>query len=651
MRNHAHRQKLFQKIRFALVAISLLLGSIPGSGLAATPTQDWVARYSGPGQEVDLATALAVDATGNVYVTGYSTGSGTSLDYATVKYDANGNQLWEARYNAPGNGADSATALAVDAAGNVYVTGRSTDSGSLSSDYATVKYDANGNQLWVARYSGNSWDSATALAVDAAGNVYVTGWSSGSGTLDNGYATVKYDANGNQLWVARYNGPGGAASALAVDAAGDVYVTGTSYDSGTSNDYATVKYDANGNQLWVARYNGPGNGFDNATALAVDATGDVYVTGYSPDSGTNYDYATIKYDTNGNELWLARYNGPGNYVDYAIALAVDATGNVHVMGYSTGSGTNLDYATVKYDTNGNQLWAARYNGPGNFEDLASALAVDAAGNVYVTGYTGTSVFGGTLKDYATVKYDANGNQLWEARYNGPGNGGDGATALAVDTAGNVYVTGWSSGSSTNLDYATIKYSQSALPDTTPPVISVSQTPLANTSGWNNTDVTVSFTATDAVSTPSCTVNSVTLTAEGAGQVVSTTCTDAAGNSATASHTVNLDKTKPVVSGVSDSPDPFQPGSGQSTTIQFTLSDNLSGTCKVKVGILNSSGVLVNTLTRSASCPTAGATGSMVWDGRDSAGTIVPKGIYRYQVQGSDQALNNSAIQRGNVSVR
>jgi len=117
-------------------------------------------------------------------------------------------------------------------------------------------------------------------------------------------------------------------------------------------------------EAWVARYNGPGNGTDYATALAVDSQGNVYVTGVSEGSGTGRDYATIKYDANGTQLWVRRYNGPGNGWDDAFALAVDRQGNVYVTGWSIGSGTGDDYATIKYvpcpgpcpgDVDGNQL--------------------------------------------------------------------------------------------------------------------------------------------------------------------------------------------------------------------------------------------------------------------------------------------------------
>jgi len=316
-----------------------------------------------------------------------------------------------------------------------------------------------GTELWLARYNGpgNGHDQALSLAVDGGSNVYVTGWSDGGGN-NSDYATIKYDADGNQIWAARYNGPAygsDEANSVAVDRSGNVYVTGRSYGSGTSWDYATIKYDASGNQLWAARYNGPANGDDEANSLAVDGGGSVFVTGYSYGSGTYADYATIKYDAAGNQLWVARYNGLGNYSDWANSLAVDGGGSVFVTGYSYGRGTYGDYATIKYDAAGNQLWVTRYNGPGNGYDCAYSLALDGGGNVYVTGSSGGS---GTEEDYATIKYDANGNQLWAARYTGPGYNSDVARSLAVDGGGNVYLTGGSYGSATNYDYATIKYS-------------------------------------------------------------------------------------------------------------------------------------------------------------------------------------------------
>ena len=126
-------------------------------------------------------------------------------------------------------------------------------------------------------------------------------------------------------------------------------MTGYSYGSGTDDDYATIKYDGSGTELWVARYDGPGNLYDRGFSIAIGSSEDVYVTGHSVGLGTNLDYATIKYDaSSGTELWVARYNGLGNYNDEAYALAVDGPGNVYVTGYSTNGGTSSDYTTIKY---------------------------------------------------------------------------------------------------------------------------------------------------------------------------------------------------------------------------------------------------------------------------------------------------------------
>jgi hypothetical protein len=143
-----------------------------------------------------------------------------------------------------------------------------------------------------------------------------------------------------------------------LDAAQNVYVTGLSASEQDENfDYLTIRYDANGNELWTARYNGTANGEDMATSLALDAAGNVYVTGRSQETGTGFDLTTIKYNAAGAQQWVAKYNGPGNGDDgtgiflgffTTHPIAVDASGNVYVTGLSTGIGTGFDYTTIKY---------------------------------------------------------------------------------------------------------------------------------------------------------------------------------------------------------------------------------------------------------------------------------------------------------------
>jgi uncharacterized delta-60 repeat protein len=413
--------------------------------------QFWASMYKGQidREDRDWAAAIALDSAGNVYVTGSSEDLDEDAylhsDYATVKYDPDGKLLWEAIYDGPEHSAYRAYDIAVDSSGNVYVTGNS----------ATIKYDTNSNELWVAEFAREG----RAIALDSLGNVYVTGASSDNVTGWD-YATAKYDANGNELWVTRYDNDNTLEQvrAIALDSLGNVYVTGSSIGD-SSHDYATVKYDTDGNELWVARYEGIGG--DEAYDIAVDSADNVYVTGSSDDDGYQPDYATIKYDTDGNELWVARYNGPENAVDWARDIAVDDSGSVYVTGSSGGYGTGWNYATVKYDTNGIQLWASGYNGPANNLDMAHALALDSMGNVYVTG---ESFGNGTYDDFATVKYDTNGNELAVVRtiglYGGSAN-------IAADNSGNCYMAGTTGNYVDDSDYITIKYgpgNQSPLAD-------------------------------------------------------------------------------------------------------------------------------------------------------------------------------------------
>ena len=363
------------------------------------------------------ATSLAVSPSGStVYVTSAHSG-GTGSDYGTVAYDAaTGAQLWVRDYHGPANGGNQALSVAVSPSGGaVFVTGLSTGIGS-SSDYATVAYDAaTGSQQWVKRYNGpgNGEDGASSVAVSpSGGTVFVTGSSSGSGSGYD-YATAAYDAaTGSKLWVRRYNGPGNtddAAFSVAVSPAGDtVFVTGYSIGAASGYDYATVAYDATtGARLWVARYNGPGNSEDEAYSMAVSPTGGtVFVTGQSAGGSSSLDYATVAYDAvTGAQLWVARYNGAGNGIDTASSVAVSPSGGtVFVTGQSTGVRSGYDYATVAYDAaTGAQLWVKRYNGPGNSDDAAYSVAVSPTeGTLFVTGYsTGTS----SGYDYATIAYN------------------------------------------------------------------------------------------------------------------------------------------------------------------------------------------------------------------------------------------------------
>jgi uncharacterized delta-60 repeat protein len=368
---------------------------------------------------------------------------------------------WVKTYNGPGNSIDIAFSVAVDDLGNVYVTGNSPGATSAN-DIATIKYNSAGRRQWLRRYNGpgngdDGTNGTNAIAVDASGNVYVTGWSLGLENTD--FVTVKYNSDGVLQWTQTYNGPGNGYDApygVALDGAGNVYVAGVSAGNETGDDYTTIKYNASGQLQWVKRYNGPGNGYDVAQSLTVDASGNAYVTGYSTGTNGLGDCATIKYDPAGHRLWAKRHNGEADGTDYGTSVAVDASGNVYVTGGSTGIGTNVDYITIKYDSAGRTRWASRYSGAGSNVDEGRSVGVDGAGNVYVTGVLAFSE-GGISDDFGTLKYDSSGAEQWVRMYDGPAHIADEAFSIAVDADGNSYVVGYGNGLTSGADLTTIKY--------------------------------------------------------------------------------------------------------------------------------------------------------------------------------------------------
>jgi hypothetical protein len=417
----------------------------------------WVQRYNGTASQNDYATALALDAQGNILQTGYAKESlSGNLDFVTLKYDRSGNLLWRAVYD--GGDEDRAVAMVVDPEGNTYMTGASKRAPSSAWDYATVKYGPDGTQLWVMRYDGvvRKDDLPSAICLRAEGGVVVTGASKGEGDRFT-FLTIAYDGEGRQAWLTAYTAPKrdeDRAVSVASDKAGNIYVTGQSKGEGTDFDYATVKYSSSGEQLWAQRYNGSASKADIPVKVLAGDDGFVTVTGTSEDAVTKKDYATIRYDSNGVPLWIALYDDPWKTDDFAGDMLVDREGNVIVTGWSSSPSAKLDFATVKYSPAGQQLWASRYSEAD--EDRALALAIDQRGDIYVTGTSKV----GTGFDIATVKLmGKDGTMSAPALHNSGGNTADTPVSIAVDSRYYVYVAGQGFNS---LDYTLLQYQSSYL---------------------------------------------------------------------------------------------------------------------------------------------------------------------------------------------
>jgi uncharacterized delta-60 repeat protein len=501
------------------ITIILILFSFISVAQNVQPT--WKAFHQGNGDNSDRFNKIVSDGTGNFVCVGYTIKDQNYRDMLTVKVNSSGDTLWWRTKNGSASADDEAIDVGVDNAGNVYVTGY-VDGNNTQNNIALIKYDAFGVVQW-----DTTWDSPASLdddpmdlEIDANGNVFIGGIAEpDTFTGSNDYITLKFATDGGVLWSQQYSGGFSHGkdelAAIALDAAGDVYVTGRSFN-GTTDDYATIKYNgATGAQMWIQTYNG-GND-DEATAIDIDNAGNVIITGKS-DNGSNDDFRTIKYNNGGLLQWTRLYNAPANQDDQPTRIAIDASDNVIVAGSSDIDGSpaiNDDFQTVKYNSAGTLQWAVRTGNTVNEDDIPNDVVVDASGNVFVTGKTDQStnttfvdndwmtimlnpsgglgwsstisyhagtrpldddiassliidgaflyVVGGAVnnvtgKDATIVKYDiATGLEILVKDHNGEGDYRESAKAIVVDVNDNSYAAGYSFNEGQNLDAFLAKF--------------------------------------------------------------------------------------------------------------------------------------------------------------------------------------------------
>ncbi|HLP16252.1 MAG TPA: SBBP repeat-containing protein [Bacteroidota bacterium] len=426
----------------SLLLMAFVILALPNSVFTQVH-EDWIRRYNGSANNNDWAKKITVIDQGKVCVMGSTYEANGADDYRIIVYNAEGDTVQNSHWNQGHIDTPYDTYVSND--GYIYITGSAYASWPTYNTVFNLKYNLVKNSLcWANTISSTS--VGRAITADQAGNVYITGtWSSPSKAL-----IIKYDSTGWIVWERSLNESTHYSSYgkdIEVDHAGNVYCLVDAHDVNGVADYAVVKYNSDGDTLWIACYDNDGQP-DEPIGFALDGAGNVYVTGTS-----GRDYATVKYDRDGNRQWAAIYDGPNNLTEQASAIMIDDSSNVYVTGTSGG-----DYATVKYDRDGHEQWVSRYGGPGNnHAAMASAFTLDSKGSIYVTGEGPTA----TGLKIGTVNYDRNGKTIWDISSSGnemPSH----AASIAVDTSGNVYVTGsvdditglWS-------DWITIKYHQSS----------------------------------------------------------------------------------------------------------------------------------------------------------------------------------------------
>jgi len=356
---------------------------------------------------------------------------------------------------------DATNGVAMDTAGNVFITGSTNGNldGNISAggeDIFLSKFGANGRKYWTRQVGSADNDVGYGVTTDSAGYIYVAGTIGGDGSLNNGDIVVlKYDTNGNRIWLSR-SSPGGTSDAYGIiaDNTGNIYVTGLTsgnLDGNTSlggSDIFLIKYDSDGNKIWT-RQTGTSDD-DIPKGVAVDGAGNVYLAGYTYGNmaGTNQggaDIFILKYDTGGNKIWTRQIGTAQD--DLANALTADTTGYLYITGYTAGgldSNSNQggkDIILLKYDTDGNKIWT-RQTGTDQ-DDAGTGVTVNNSGYIFITGYTQGGLDGKTnagLSDIFTLKYDNLGNKIWTQQTGT--NTNDAGNGIATDSTGNVYVCGY-----------------------------------------------------------------------------------------------------------------------------------------------------------------------------------------------------------------
>lgn len=345
--------------------------------------------------------------------------------------------------------------MTVDDSGDIVVTGLGNSSFPSTTDIVIVKYDSQGNQKWVNRYNKSgtsSYNKPYSIKTDSSGNVYVAGIST------FGMLTLKYSSAGNLVWDKSYGSANlNEAHDLEVDKSGNVYTTGISDYNGITCLHTTLKYNSTGNLMWMANDTFNVTGGYGLSHITLDKYNNVFVSFRSFDT-LYYACKTIKYNTVGVKQWEQIYLGANlNPGSSPVDIQTDSNDNVLVQMFDR----KIGYVVVKYSNNGGLNWISKYDNDTssvfNTSCMPAAMAIDGNNNVYQTG-TIYPWYGG-LDAYCTLKFNSIGNNTWVKNYTDSCLNWDMAFDITTDNLNNVYVTGMSCDDSTGNDIVTIRYDQ------------------------------------------------------------------------------------------------------------------------------------------------------------------------------------------------
>ena len=444
---------------------SLALGGGASSSPAGPAAWQSVQALGGPGVTLvdggsgghDYGYDLVGDGQGALYAVGSLAAANGHDDIVAIRFGAAGEVLWTRTYDGSAELDDQAFLAALDPAGNLLVAGSSQQTG-RGLDITVLKYDPQGNLLWDFLYDGpgSGYDrpgESQGLALDSLGNVFVAGISFGGAASGYDGVLLKLASDSSLLWERRLDGAASGFDelySLALDSADNLYVGGDT--TSASLDFVLRKYNPAGDLLWQRLHDGPDAGFDLLYSLGVDAQANVFLTGLSENGASEQDLATLAYDSDGNLLWVRYLDGGAGHSDAPFSLATGPSGEVAVVGLSQDANRGSNGILVVYDASGNLSFQRQIGyGCSWFSDVGITSTGEVIACGFLDGFFPTSI------DAMLLRYSPSGTLIEQSVFDDPVHAADSAYALFIDPADRVYAIGFSMGPTLNVDIALHRY--------------------------------------------------------------------------------------------------------------------------------------------------------------------------------------------------
>jgi uncharacterized delta-60 repeat protein len=419
--------------------------------------REWVQRYNGEANSFDIASGMVTVPDGGILVYGSSIGTGTLTDFSIMRYSAEGNQLWAARYNGEANLSDQINEAIVSNDGSVYVSGFITANDN-NTKFSAAKFSQNGNLLWLRVIDESGYNSGygEAVLVGSTGKIVCAGVLRNS---SDEYKTtlVSYSPDGVLERKVILNSFGNCFPiSIQAGSSGSIFMAYEKSVENNGSDIAIVKFDSSLSLIWERTFSGNAtSSADRPSDMKLDRSGNILISGSVLNASSSADYFVAKISSDGNVLWQNQYGG--TFSDIPSSIATDISDNCYVTGYSrNGMGLGAeDILTLKISAGGALVWTSLFNGSANGSDGGNSVAVDTNGNVYVGGYSDR---GNVQVTYFILKLDVSGQMIWSDRYSVTAEPEDFIYKIVLDKESSVYVTGISLGDSTDYDITTVKYS-------------------------------------------------------------------------------------------------------------------------------------------------------------------------------------------------